>query len=700
MVDLFSARGVQIIGLLNGPSPGWATGRGGPSFFPPDPQQFAAFAQAAAARYRGRIRYWQIWNEPDNVRYWQPAPDTGAYINLLKAAYPAIKAADPDAQVLAASLVSPQPAAGFLRQVYAGGAWGFFDIIALNPYTDPRSPEQGQIGVAGIGAVSGMIEALGPKPIWVTEFGWSTGPADRTMGQGAPIDETTQANYLVRGAALLRAAGAERVLWYNLKDTEAVDGAPHNLYGLVRYDQTMASYDPSLKKAAFNVFQVMARELAGTSAAMPLDLSGQAAVLDFENLGSWRIGDQDNGSFGPTGERVHGGKGAGKLTYSFSGEHNDFVVFKAAAPLPLPANSSKLSLWISGDGSSHALKVWLRDSQGEVLQLRLGPVGGPSWHVISAPLGGQVASSDVIENKQNLRLDFPVSLTAIALDDDPDTASGSGTIYLDDLSASTGAESYAVRFPRGGEVIDVVWATQPTQVAVPTRSGQATLVRAWGETTVVQASAGQLVLNVGPDPVYLHHVPATMPDGDQRCFPETSQCISGRIREYWEQYGGLPIFGFPITEPRTETVEGQPRQVQWFERARLELHPELKRPYDVQLSRLGSDRLAQQGVDWQAFPKSAPQAGCRFFAETSHNICGRILETWRTRGIELDGKPGKSEAENLALFGLPLSDLQTSEGQQVQVQWFERGRIELTPGKSPPADVQLGLLGSEVLAGR
>ncbi|NTU84028.1 MAG: hypothetical protein HGA45_32430, partial [Chloroflexales bacterium] len=42
MVDLFSARGVQIIGLLNGPSPGWATGRGGPSFFPPDPAQFAA----------------------------------------------------------------------------------------------------------------------------------------------------------------------------------------------------------------------------------------------------------------------------------------------------------------------------------------------------------------------------------------------------------------------------------------------------------------------------------------------------------------------------------------------------------------------------------------------------------------------------------------------------------------------------------
>ena len=69
----------------------------------------------------------------------------------------------------------------------------------------------------------------------------------------------------------------------------------------------------------------------------------------------------------------------------------------------------------------------------------------------------------------------------------------------------------------------------------------------------------------------------------ERCFAETGYCISGRIREFWEQNGGLRVFGYPITPLQTETIEGRSLQVQWFERARLELHPTNRRPYDVQL---------------------------------------------------------------------------------------------------------------------
>src|SRR5262245_39975754 len=98
----------------------------------------------------------------------------------------------------------------------------------------------------------------------------------------------------------------------------------------------------------------------------------------------------------------------------------------------------------------------------------------------------------------------------------------------------------------------------------------------------------------------------------QRCFPETGFCIRGRVREFWEQNGGLPIFGFPTGPQHEERVEGMPLQIQWFERNRLELHPENSRPYDVLLGRLGAERLLQQGHNWQAFPKSNPNAGCRF----------------------------------------------------------------------------------------
>jgi len=186
--------------------------------------------------------------------------------------------------------------------------------------------------------------------------------------------------------------------------------------------------------------------------------------------------------------------------------------------------------------------------------------------------------------------------------------------------------------------------------------------------------------------------------GDQRCFPETGQCISGRIRAFWEQNGGLPVFGSP-TGPQGEIqIEGKPFQAQLFERNRLELHPENQRPYDVLLGRLGADRLAQQGRDPFSFSKSGAQAGCRFFPETQHNVCGDVLAAWHASGLEFDGKKGKSEGENLALVGLPISDLQTEsiQGKDYQVQWFERARFELHPENAPPYNVLLGLLGNEI----
>lgn len=191
----------------------------------------------------------------------------------------------------------------------------------------------------------------------------------------------------------------------------------------------------------------------------------------------------------------------------------------------------------------------------------------------------------------------------------------------------------------------------------------------------------------------------------QRCFDETGYCIAGRIREFWEQNGGLPVFGLPITPQQEEMIEGQPLQVQWFERNRLELHPQNTPPHDVLLGRLGVDALEQQGRSLQNISPSKPQEGCRFFAETEQNVCGDILAAWQANGLERDGLLGISTAESLALFGLPLGTTHTetitnTEGisTTLTVQWFERARFELHPQNVPPFHVQLGLLGSELHA--
>jgi hypothetical protein len=697
-VDALAARGFNIIGVLIGPTPAWAAqGNPGGDFYPPDPQLFAQFAGAVVSRYKDRIHYWEVWNEPDNERYWKPAPDPGAYANLLKATSPAIRAADPGARILVAGIVSPEPATSWLTSIADGGGWGAFDIISVHPYTDPRGPEEGQIGAAGIGQVKALADRLGSKPIWATEFGWSTGPGGRG---GVAFDEEAQANYLVRGSVLLRAAGAERVLWYNLKDT----GSPEQ-YGLFSFGDGLGDY--SRPKPSFFAAKTLNQQLANATPVEVLGLGQQSVVLDFEPLGSWRRGDQANGDLSQSNAQVHGGSASAQLRYNFPTSGNDFVVFTAASP-PSIGSPSQLGLWVYGDGSGHALKVWLRDSQNETLQFRLGFVGGAGWQLLSTPVNGQVEEFNRVEGGGNLRLDFPARLVALVLDDEPDSKTGAGTIYLDDLTAISGAEAYGVRFSKSGAVVDVLWAPGGAQVNLPTSFSQGRLTDRAGGSTTQNASNGQFALNLGPSPLYLEHVrgagPAPTPappNGDQRCFPETGQCIAGRIREFWEQNGGLTVFGYPVTPEQEQMIEGKLLRAQWFERNRLELHPENQAPYDVLLGRLGADRLAQQGRDWMTFPKSGSQPDCRYFPETGHNICGEILAAWRANGLELDGRSGKTEAESLGLFGLPLSDPQTEtlgDGRQYVVQWFERARFELHPENPPPFNVLLGLLGNETLA--
>jgi hypothetical protein len=81
-----------------------------------------------------------------------------------------------------------------------------------------------------------------------------------------------------------------------------------------------------------------------------------------------------------------------------------------------------------------------------------------------------------------------------------------------------------------------------------------------------------------------------------RFFRETQFNLCEPFLSYWQANGGLKRFGYPITRMRQETLEGREYTVQYFERRRMELHPEnAGTPYAVMLGLLGRDVYANVG---------------------------------------------------------------------------------------------------------
>jgi hypothetical protein len=169
---------------------------------------------------------------------------------------------------------------------------------------------------------------------------------------------------------------------------------------------------------------------------------------------------------------------------------------------------------------------------------------------------------------------------------------------------------------------------------------------------------------------------------EQWCFPQTAQCIVGRFLAYWREHGELAINGYPLSAERREVLEdGKEYTVQYFERVRMEYHPESAPPYDVLLGQFGR---GLHPVD----PPVAPLPGATHFPETGHNVTrAEFLAYWQANG-------------GLTQFGYPVSEefAETLEdGGSYRVQYFERARFEWHPENGPGQRVLLGQFGRRIL---
>jgi hypothetical protein len=166
-------------------------------------------------------------------------------------------------------------------------------------------------------------------------------------------------------------------------------------------------------------------------------------------------------------------------------------------------------------------------------------------------------------------------------------------------------------------------------------------------------------------------------------FAQTGHTLRGKFLTYWQQYGGLAQFGYPLTEEFFEPSgpNNSPLQVQYFERNRFELHPENQPPYDVLLGTLSREFRAQDPP-----PPQLPSPAL-YFPETGHNLSGKFLDYWQSHG-------------GLAVHGYPITEAvmeQSTNGKEYLVQWFERSRMELHPENAGSEyEVLLGLEGRQL----
>ena len=235
-------------------------------------QAYCDYAAAAVRRFAGRVRHWQIWNEP-NGGFWKGTPQQ--YAALLAAAGRAIHQADPNALVLGLNMAFCDVL--WAKKVLDLVPYDCFDIACFHPYRVPSAPEEPfdwweldqyvkswhphdlkpdypLVHMTFLQQTEELIKVMAefgsPKPVWITEICWNT----QIHPYGVP--ETRQAELVVRFHVLSIASGkVEKVFWWTFRDTGTMQFDQADMVGLLRNDLA--------PKYSYYAFSFMTRMLEG-----------------------------------------------------------------------------------------------------------------------------------------------------------------------------------------------------------------------------------------------------------------------------------------------------------------------------------------------------------------------------------------------------------------------------------------------------
>ncbi|MFQ3633554.1 cellulase family glycosylhydrolase [Roseiflexus sp.] len=304
---------------------------------PENNADYADFVAAVAARYRGRVRFIQIWNEPNLAYEWSwRLPEPERFVELLRAAATAARATNPDVVILFPSLsptdgkeprIAPMSELEYLDRVYRAGGAPYFDIMSAQayglgqppdenryirlrwrpnaPFRDLDRPIDTRIDVSRVVLLREVMERHGDggKAIWISEFGYNSAPdhipepARNTWGP--PVSEEVKGVYLVGQMERARREwpwiGVMNIWflrWGGYREPDPADPTPY--FALVdRHFQPLPAYEAvrayamngAIAGAGAHTWRHPAVELAGEG-VWRVRFTGQSLALQL-NAPAW-----------------------------------------------------------------------------------------------------------------------------------------------------------------------------------------------------------------------------------------------------------------------------------------------------------------------------------------------------------------------------------------------------------------------------
>jgi hypothetical protein len=251
IVELLSAQGIGILGILDysasWASPGWNQ--------PPDKDEdFIRYVSYVVGRYRDKVQYWELWNEPDDEQYWTPQDGMVRYTQLLQKVYRKAKEIDPNCSILIGGLSKSIPLS--LKRIYENGGKGDFDILAIHPFVNPLNPADIQRVKGLYRQCKRIMQQRGDdKKIWFTELGCpGLRRPNLSLGWwlGVSPNEKEQAEWIrkIYTELLPEMPDCEKIFWAFFRDCNHMWGNAIDYFGLVRWDYTKKPSFYAYRKAS------------------------------------------------------------------------------------------------------------------------------------------------------------------------------------------------------------------------------------------------------------------------------------------------------------------------------------------------------------------------------------------------------------------------------------------------------------------